>query len=246
VVTRGSQAEPSPNLGLRRVRPAYEQVADQLRALIASGVLQPGSRLPAEPALAKDLGVSRTTTREALRALAGEGLIKTSKGTTGGSFVIQPDPDRVVRLLSTSLAMGTNGDDVTLDDFMQVRRFLEVPAAGLAAQRRSAEDLQRLDVTLDAPLGHEQDQLLRNQDFHATLADICHNRLLAMAAQPIFQVLQTRLDRSILPKGFHRTVATHHRNISAAIAEKDAAAAERLMGQHLEWLVPRYNRAWVG
>lgn len=241
-----TEAATIPALKLSRVRPAYEQVTEQLRELIVRGQLPNGARLPTEPALAKELGVSRTTVREALRTLAAEGLIQTTKGVGGGNTVSRPDRDQVVKFLSTSLALGTHGDEVTLDDFMELRRFLEIPAAGMAASRRSDEDMHRLDATAESPTGGAADQLERNQDFHATLADVCHNRLLEIAAQPIFLVLQTRLDRSTLGRSFHRTVAEQHQAISRAINNEDATGAEQLMADHLDWLLPHYRKAWVG
>jgi len=69
-----------PRLPLRRVRKSYEQVADQLRELIVTGELPQGGRLPTETELARSLGVSRATVREALRLLAAQGLVRTAKG----------------------------------------------------------------------------------------------------------------------------------------------------------------------
>jgi len=63
----------------------YEQVAEQLRTLVVAGTLQPGARLPNEEVLAREYGVSRATLREALRSLAAQDLIRTSKGAGGGS-----------------------------------------------------------------------------------------------------------------------------------------------------------------
>ena len=91
---RRERSEEQP-LPLRRVRKGYEQVADQLRELIVTGELPQGGRLPTETELARQLGVSRTTVREALRLLAAQGLIRTAKGQTGGSYVTLPTVDHV-------------------------------------------------------------------------------------------------------------------------------------------------------
>jgi GntR family transcriptional repressor for pyruvate dehydrogenase complex len=71
------------SLGIQPVKTAYQQVADQLRSLILGGDLSPGDRLPPESELIELFGVSRGTVREALRALASQGLITTSRGATG-------------------------------------------------------------------------------------------------------------------------------------------------------------------
>ncbi|MDQ3122601.1 MAG: winged helix-turn-helix domain-containing protein, partial [Actinomycetota bacterium] len=94
---RGSSASDEPldparpaRVPLRRVRKSYEQVADQLRELIVTGTLPQGGRLPTETQLAGQLGVSRATVREALRLLDAQGLVRTAKGQTGGSYATLP------------------------------------------------------------------------------------------------------------------------------------------------------------
>src|SRR5882762_9867406 len=91
--------DPSP-LGVTRIRRASDQVSDQLRELILSGSLPPGTRLPSELALTKQFGVSRATIREALNALSAESLIQSKKGVKGGSFVTTPSAGHVTDTLS--------------------------------------------------------------------------------------------------------------------------------------------------
>src|SRR5580692_10661470 len=76
----------SDPLGVSRIRPAYEQVADQLRELIVGGTLKQGERLPATPELASMFGVGRSTVREALRQLSSQNLINAVRGSKGGSY----------------------------------------------------------------------------------------------------------------------------------------------------------------
>ena len=78
--------DPSAALRVNRVQPAYQQVADQLRDRILDGSVAAGDRLPTEVELSEIFGVSRSTVREALRVLASRGLIRTTRGTTGGTF----------------------------------------------------------------------------------------------------------------------------------------------------------------
>src|SRR6478609_3101850 len=94
----GSQAVPT-----RPIRRAFEQVADQLRELIISGQLPRDSRLPSEPVLADQFGVSRGTIREALRLLTAQNLIRTAKGGAGGSFVTLPTVDGVSDFVLSSI-----------------------------------------------------------------------------------------------------------------------------------------------
>ncbi|HEY3480196.1 MAG TPA: GntR family transcriptional regulator, partial [Streptomyces sp.] len=75
--------------------PAYQLLSDALRARIITGELKPGEKLPVEPDLSTQYGVSRSTVREALRLLASQNLIITTRGVAGGSFVAYPKPQQV-------------------------------------------------------------------------------------------------------------------------------------------------------
>jgi DNA-binding FadR family transcriptional regulator len=233
-------------IGLRRIKRAYEQIADQLRQLILLGRLKPGMRLATEQELANQLGVSRATVREALRLLTAEGLVRTAKGTGGGSFVTQPSVDRISNYLSTNIGLLSDSNELSLAEFLEARAILEVPAARLAAIRRSAQDAERLRATIPgSPQAlSTSEQFVLNRDFHTTIVDICSNTLLSLAAQPVFVVLQTRLARSVLDDEFHRAIHSHHEAIANAIELGDASSAEAEMASHLEWLRPAYERAW--
>jgi DNA-binding FadR family transcriptional regulator len=224
----------------------YELVAERLRQRVVHGELQPGERLPNEAVLATDYGVSRATVREALRVLATQSLIRTSKGAGGGSYVTLPSVDGVSEYVQSSISLLADADDVTLEELLEARELLEVPAARLAAERRTEEELERLrDAIPDEPLRlGTQRQFVYNQDFHLAVIDGCRNALLAIAAQPVFAVLQRNLARSKLGARFHRTINEHHRAIAAAIEAGDADAAGGEMYDHLEYLRPYYERAW--
>jgi DNA-binding FadR family transcriptional regulator len=224
----------------------YELVAERLRQRVVHGELQPGERLPNEAVLATDYGVSRATVREALRVLATQSLIRTSKGAGGGSYVTLPSVDGVSEYVQSSISMLADADDVTLEELLEARELLEVPAARLAAERRTEEELERLrDAIPDEPLRlGTQRQFVYNQDFHLAVIDGCRNALLAIAAQPVFAVLQRNLARSKLGARFHRTINEHHRAIAGAIEAGDADAAGGEMYDHLEYLRPYYERAW--
>ena len=231
---------------VRRIRKASEQVADQLRALILGGELQAGAKLPTEQTLASDFGVARATVREALTGLSTEGLLRTVKGVNGGSFVTTPTPDRVSDALNLAVTLLSQTNGVTLDDLLEIREYLEIPAARLAAQRRTEEHLEELALAIpDQPLELSMPtQFVHNRDFHKTLLKASDNTMLMIAADPIFTVLQTQLSRSEVGQEFHVMINRHHRALHAAVAGRAADDAERLMREHLEWLRPRYERIW--
>lgn len=231
---------------VRPVRKAYEQVADQLRELIMAGELEPGERLPNEATLAGDFGVSRATTREALRALAAQNLIRTVKGGGGGSYVTVPSVDHISEFVHANLNLLSDTRNVSLEELLEARELLEVPAARLAAMRQRGGESEMLKAAIpDEPerLG-TADQFVYNTDFHTGVIKLCGNALLGIAAQPIFSVLQTNLARSSLGRSFHVAINRHHLAIAEAIAAGDADGAEREMRDHLVYLRPYYENAW--
>ncbi|MGW7052001.1 FadR/GntR family transcriptional regulator [Streptomyces sp. NPDC054887] len=125
-------------LGAPRPSPLVEQAAANLREQISCGHWPVGTRLPGETTLAKTLGVGRSTVREALRALAGAGLVQPRQGA--GVFVIasRPVEDWPTRLRRAAAA-----------DVCEVRTLLEAQAARLAAVRRTDADLAALRAALE-------------------------------------------------------------------------------------------------
>ncbi len=95
-----------------------------------------GERLPNEIVLAAELEVSRATVREALRLLAAQSLIRTARGAGGGSYVTLPTVDHISEFLTANIGLLTDARDFTLDELIEARMLLEVPAARLAARRR--------------------------------------------------------------------------------------------------------------
>jgi DNA-binding FadR family transcriptional regulator len=225
---------------------AYEQVAETLRGRVVAGELEPGQRLPTETALAAEYGVSRATVREALRLLAAQNLVRTAKGATGGSYVTRPSADHLSQSLSSGLGLLADTKDVSLEELLEARELLEVPAARLAALRRQEEDVERMRASIPGEplrLGTDQ-QFVYNRDFHSVVIEASCNTLLLIAAQPVFSVLQRKLARAALGGRYHRAINDHHRAIADAIGAGDAEGAAGEMLAHLEYLRPFYEKAW--
>jgi DNA-binding FadR family transcriptional regulator len=236
----------SDAMSVRRVRKAYEQVADQLRDLIVSGRLARGERLPNETVLAREFGVSRATVREALRLLTAQSLIRTAKGAGGGTYVTMPTVDHVSEFLNSALNLLAAAEHVTLDELLEAREALEVPAARMAALRRTDDAVEDLKAAIPPDPGQlgPNEQFEYNADFHTSIIAAAGNGFLMMAAQPLFSILQTQLARSSLGARFHQGINDQHRAIVAAIDAGDGRTAEREMRTHLEWLRPHYERTW--
>ena len=225
------------------VRSAYRQVADQLRALIVTGQIRPGERLPSELKLASLFGVSRGTVREALRELSAESLVETSRGTTGGSFVTQPDPESVSEFLESRFGHMSGLDMVSLPDMLQVRDMLEIPIARLAAENRTEQHLDMLRASIRIRTTAEYRRTLTDDGpphFHTTLLHAAGNPLLSIMTPPVFRVLQLRHLRDD-PPDFWRLVSDEHEAIAVAVADRDAGAAEAMMRKHLQSLRSAYE-----
>jgi DNA-binding FadR family transcriptional regulator len=225
-----------------KVRPGYQQVADQLRELILEGRINAGERLPTESELTEMFGASRSTVREALRILSSQNLIVTARGAGGGTFVSRPEPRYVSDFLEASFGLLSDSEHLTVDHLLEAREILEVPAAGLAAVRRTDEHLTALRSCFPARDEASRAHLFEgNLLFHITIVEAAGNMVLPVITRPIFSVLRTRFLRDAAPPVFWRRVARDHREILAAIEDGSEADARGRMERHLENLRPTYE-----
>ncbi|CAO5233563.1 FadR/GntR family transcriptional regulator [Frankia sp. AgKG'84/4] len=161
-------------LGALHSAPLVEQATTRLREQITSGEWPVGTRLPGEVSLAATLSVGRSTVREALRALAGAGLVRSRQGA--GVFVIATEPSREWRDTLRRAAVG---------DIYEVRMLLEVQAVRLAAVRRTAKDVAAMRAALAA-----RRQAATTDDAAFVDADIAlHATVVAAAANPVLDSL---------------------------------------------------------
>jgi GntR family transcriptional regulator, transcriptional repressor for pyruvate dehydrogenase complex len=219
-------------------RSAPEEVADAIRAWMFGRGLQPGDRLGREEDLAQRFGVSRPTLREALRLLSSAHLIRATKGPGGGIFVAATPEQGIGRSVTDSVASMLSADSIELDELIETRMLLEVPLAGLAAQRASEDDVAALRALLEAAGDSTQGDAFRGFDtrLHGLIAEIADNRLARAFTQWIGQVLQPPLHVLIEPAVVDAVVVEQHRDIVRAIERGDPPAAERAMREHLVYL----------
>lgn len=215
--------------------PAYQQVAATIRDMILTGELAPGERLPIESELAERFKVSRSTVREALRVISSQDLVSTTRGVNGGTFVNVPEAGNVTDALEFGLGLLASSEGVTVDELLEVREILEVPATRIAARRITPEMLRELERTLDNENGFDH-----HRQFHITLIKAAGNRLLEVVTTPIFEVLRTRFLRDGAAGDFWGNVGDDHAKIVAAIRANDADAAAAEMLNHLRNLRPTY------
>src|SRR4051812_43789714 len=148
---------------------AFEQTVERLATAIKLGFLPPGSQLPPERELAKQLEISRTTLRQALTALTQSGLVTTARGRSGGTFVADPVPlpPRPRRIF----------DEAELRAFLDHRLAIEVGAVIRAAERANEADLAPLSALtkeMDDAVEFE-DYRLADVRFHMGVAEATHS-----------------------------------------------------------------------
>lgn len=223
-------------LPVNKLSPAYQQVADQLRQLILSGVIESGDRLPTEADLAADFGVSRSTVRESLRVLASLGLINTLRGTTGGTFVAKVQANQVSQYLETSIGLMSGSDEVSVTEMLEAREVLEVPAARLAAIRRQQHHIDGLGLALEREVKSRGRgvKFREHRSFHTRITEAAGNGLLVMMTAPVFGVLESRFLSPDVPEDFWAQVDRDHEEILAAIESGDGDASAQAMLEHLK------------
>jgi GntR family transcriptional repressor for pyruvate dehydrogenase complex len=206
----------------------YEQVAQQILDWVHESGLQLGDRLPPERELATRLGVSRATVSQALVAMEVVGVVSVRHGD-GAVLVESSGPSKVVEALRRHAQR--------LPDIIEAREALESKLAGLAAVRRTEEDLAHIDEALAVMAGDiaaggrgvEGDEL-----FHAAVTAAGHSALLQRLMGEISDLVrETRIESLSQPDRPAESLAGH-RKIAAAIRARDAAAATAAMTDHVE------------
>ena len=233
----GTGRPPPRIIGQKVLRPRA-QVEEKIRSAIFSGELRGGERLPSEDELGRQFGVSRTTVREALRSLVAQGLIDKSPGVKGGSFVQDVDYQSLGVILQESLHVRLQLGTLRPDEVAMVRQYLEVPAARLAAEHRSARDLAALrevvarekSISVDDPEVPDLDAR-----FHTTIASASGNRAVASFVSALHGETEPVHYLELSPEVGRETVR-QHQSILAAIEAGDPDAAERAMVEHLSYL----------
>ena len=218
-------------LGPVRPSPLVEQAAERLRAQIAAGEWPVGSKLPGETTLATELGVGRSTVREALRALAGAGLVRPRQGA--GVFVVATEPaeDWPTRLRRAAVT-----------DVYEVRMGVEVQAARLAASRRTPEDVTAMERALEArrAAAGADDIAFVDADiaFHAAVVAAAHNPVLADIFGQFTPVLREGLVELLalteLRAHDPNTGDEAHEALVRAVVEGDAETAAEVLRAELE------------
>jgi DNA-binding FadR family transcriptional regulator len=225
-------------------RKLSETVAEQLMEAFRD--LPPGTKVPSERELTKDLGVGRSTVREALNGLAVLGVLTIRHGQ--GAFIAAADEQREApphSALTTALERGVTRE------FIEARLMVEVEVTRLAAQRRTDEDLQRIEAALALQerslTAHDIDATLGvATSFNVLLAEAAHNEVLAAMIQVFVELMKERGPKLYALPGFGDWDLGEHRGIYEAVRDQDGDRAAKLMREHILQLAERYREAGAG
>jgi DNA-binding FadR family transcriptional regulator len=222
-------------------RRLYRQIADQIAALIERGEYGMGQRLPPERDLAKQLGVSRPSVREALIALEVEGYVEVRVGS--GVYVMGPRAaDHVGEPLNS---------DSGPFELIRARWLIEAECAALAAKAATRAQVRAMEDALDsmeADRDHGVMPLAADRLFHLRIAEASGNSALALVVKTLWDQrtgpLFLRLEHHFDTPALWTVAIREHREIVAAITRHDAAAARAAMRRHMNHAAKRFSTSW--
>jgi GntR family transcriptional repressor for pyruvate dehydrogenase complex len=207
------------------------RIEEQVLRVLDEGQLKPGDRLPPERELARLLGVSRPTLREAIGALQAQGRLQVRHGQ--GVFVAEPATAQELR---TAMAQ----HELTVEELFAMREVLEVPAAGWAAERQDEGSLTRVRRALEAlneaaarqPQEFAELQRL-DSAFHLAIVEAAGNRFLRQTLGVLQDILARGMETTLMVPGRLEKSRQEHERILAALLAGDPAAARTAARRHV-------------
>ena len=213
----------------------YEQVIEQIKGMIVDGTLKKGDKLPSERDLVEQLQVSRTSIREALRAMEIIGLIDCKQG--GGNFVREDFKNNLFEPLSI-MFMLEKGDPM---EIIEVRKIIEVETAVLAAERITQEELDSLRIIVEGlkQSTNEEEAVKIDKRFHYEIARASKNKLIITILNAISSLIDAYIKDArmkILLEEENRTLLSYqHEKVYIALKNHNSAEAAEAMKQHLDF-----------
>jgi GntR family transcriptional repressor for pyruvate dehydrogenase complex len=213
----------------------YEQVIDQIKDMIDKGILKKGDRLPSERDLVEQLKVSRASIREALRALEVIGLIECRQGE--GNYIKASFQDNLFEPLSIMFMLeGSNKEEI-----WELRKIMEVEAAGLAAKRTTSGQLKELKDIIEGFHNSENEDISAeiDREFHYKIAECSGNILIFN----ILRTVSTLVDHFIkdarksilIHEGNKEILFSQHNEIYLSIEKHSSIDARKAMREHLDF-----------
>ena len=208
-----------------------EEIADQIRSLIAGGQFAPGDRLPPEREMAATLRVSRNSVRDALRTLEVMGIVESRHGD--GVYVSFITAETLVAPLASILATRQN----LVSELMDARRLLEPPVARCAAERATDADITELERLLEiqtVKTANGNPAFEEHNAFHYALARSTKNEVVLLVINHVIDLLRESRAAWSLARAQRSVVG--HRKILDSIKSRNPEAAFRATLEHLDEL----------
>ena len=216
-------------------RRLYQDIVGQIQEFIREGILKPGDRLPPERDLAERLQVSRSSLREAIRALELKGLVVSRAGA--GTFVSTESLDTLIAIIASSL---TEARDIQ-NDIFEVRHLLEPQIAALSAERATPEDMRHMEEAI----GAQEGQIARGEtgvdgdtSFHFAMAQGAQNWALVKVIHTVEEILGQSRDLALQTPGRPQRSLASHRHILDMIQMRDVDGARKAMEHHISEIEP--------
>jgi GntR family transcriptional repressor for pyruvate dehydrogenase complex len=222
-------ATAKPRVDAIRRNRLYEEVARQIEEMITQQ-MKPGDMLPAERQLAEQFGVSRSSIRDAIRRLEHVGLVEPRQGA---GTVVRESSATVVHPLTAIL----RHKRVLVSELLEVRSILEPPLAARAALHASEHEIAEMEEILrrqEAKIRRGQAGVDEDSEFHYAIALAADNSVVLRVVDVLMDLLRESRERSLQVKGRPEKSFAAHRRIMKAIRQRDAAAAEAAMRQHIK------------
>jgi GntR family transcriptional repressor for pyruvate dehydrogenase complex len=201
-----------------------QQIIDKITQSLIKGELKPGNRLPPEPELAQQLGVSRTSLREALKTLNGLGVLVSKK--KGGTFIATSGSQSMLDPMIFNLII----DKGDTDELFELRVLLEVDAIELAMRKATEEDLKTLATEIDnfeksIPSGDLDLLAELDVQFHLKVLEIAHNSPLIRLSRLVMQLFAYPIEKALKLIGPEQVLQSH-RTLFQAIVNRDLLKAK--------------------
>ena len=215
-----------------------DEAIEKIKSMIVSGALRPGDRLPKEADLAADLGLSRSSLREAVRALTLVNILDVRRGD--GTYVTSLKPPLLLEALT--FIVDFHRDDTALE-FLQVRRILEPAAVAMAAERITEEQVEAVRRLLDGLGPHLEvhELVAKDLEFHRQIAAASGNSVLCSLLETLSgPTTRARVWRGLTQEGAVERTLAEHRAILGTLAGHDPEAARSWATVHIasveQWL----------
>ena len=214
----------------------YEQVIEQIKEMIVSGKLKKGDRLPPERELVEHLQVSRTSIREAIRALQIIGLVECKQG--GGNFIKESFENSLFEPLSIMFVLQNSKPE----EILELRKIVEVETAALAAEKIKDKELKEIKKIIEQmreSFDEELDAKL-DKELHYKIAHASENFLVVNVLSAISSLVDSFIKdarKMILRRKENKEVLLgHHESLYNALQAHDKSKAAKAMIKHLDFI----------